>query len=175
MRSYGGRFLMFQNIFMKSLSVLLGMMLIQTHGWAQWSTYTFTGAEKEIMEVVEKETLSFFMGEYVDWKDCWYHGEDIYFEWVRSNIHHFYTSWEELDRTMRPIVAENVASKDIFYVDRTDIQILREGDIAWVNYRQDLSGDRSHEQRVLRRVDGKWKIIMVTVVASDTFPKWTEN
>lgn|SRR5690625_3474355 len=160
---------------MKKLTVLIVVLLIQFNAWGQWSEYSFTGEEKEIMEVIEKETLSFFMGEYVDWKDCWYHGEDIYFEWVRSNIHHFYTSWKELNQVMRPIVAENVASKDLFYVDRTDVQILREGDIAWVNYRQDLSGDLSHEQRVLRNVDGKWKIVMVTVVASDTFPKFSDN
>lgn len=160
---------------MKKLYVLFGLMMFQIHVWGQWSSDTFTGEDAEILAVIEKETLSFFMGEYMDWKSCWHQSEDIYFEWVRSNIHHFYTSWEELDRTMRPIIAENVASKDIFYADRTDIEILREGDMAWVSYRQDLSGDRSHEQRVLRNVDGQWKIVMVTVVASDTFPTFKAN
>src|SRR5690625_7458030 len=105
---------------MKKLTVLIVVLLIQFNAWGQWSEYSFTGEEKEIMEVIEKETLSFFMGEYAEWKDCWYHGEDIYFEWVRSNIHHVYTSRKELNQVMRPIEVDTVASTDLLYVDCRD-------------------------------------------------------
>ncbi len=123
-----------------------------------------------IMAVIEKETQSFFVGEYEDWKDCWVQTDDIYFEWVRSNVHHFYTSWDDLNRVMRPIITENVGNGDLFYSQRSDIKIMQEGPMAWVSYRQNLSGNLSHEQRVLRKKDGQWKIMMVTVVASETFP-----
>lgn len=131
--------------------------------------------EMAIMAVVKKETQSFFIGEYEDWKDCWLHDDNIYFEWVRSNVHHFYTSWEELDRTMRPIITENVGNGDLFYSLRSDLKIRQDGPFAWVTYRQDLSGDISNEQRVLRKVGGEWKIVMVTVVASETFPRLGAN
>lgn len=138
-------------------------------------TDNFTGEDKAIMTVIKKETQSFFMGEYEDWKNCWNHDSDIYFEWVRSNVHHFYTDWLDLDRVMRPIITENVGKRDVFYSLRTDVKIMQSGNMAWVTYRQDLSGDKSDEQRVLVKEDGDWKIIMVTVVASETFPKFDSN
>lgn len=160
---------------MKKLFIVLLVFHTGILVFGQRTASSFNGEEEKIMEVIEKETLSFFLGEYVDWKNCWVHSDDIYFEWVRSNVHHFYTSWSELDRVMRPIVTENVSSSDVFYSERTEIQIVQDGDLAWVNYRQDLSGDKSNEQRVLRKINGDWKISMVTVVASETFPKFEAN
>lgn len=138
-------------------------------------TDKFTSEDDAIMAVIKKETQSFFMGEYEDWKSCWVHSSDIYFEWVRSNVHHFYTEWADLDNVMRPIITENVSKNDAFYSLRTDVKIMQDHNMAWVTYRQDLSGDKSDEQRILIKDDGKWKIIMVTVVASETFPKFDSN
>jgi|GEM_PF-6120244 len=50
---------------MKKLTVLIVVLLIQFNAWGQWSEYSFTGEEKEIMEVIEKETLSFL------WVNTW--------------------------------------------------------------------------------------------------------
>lgn len=156
---------------MKNLFIWMLFLACALPGWSQ-NASEFEGDEKSIMEVVEKETLSFFMGEYLDWTSCWEQSDDIYFEWVRSNVHHFYTSWDELSQIMRPVVTENVSKKDMFYAIRSDVRIYRDGDLAWVSYQQDLSGDKSNEQRLLRKTNGSWKIIMVTVVASETFPKF---
>ncbi|MBY5957512.1 nuclear transport factor 2 family protein [Membranicola marinus] len=154
---------------MKRLFLLLLVLQLTIPAWNQ--TDNTSDEDDAIMAVIKKETLSFFMGEYEDWKDCWAQTDDIYFEWVRSNVHHFYTDWSKLDRTLRPIITENVSNNDAYYAERTDVKIMRDGDMAWVTYRQDLSGDKSNEQRVLEKIDGAWKIIMVTVVASETFPK----
>lgn len=153
---------------MKRLILLLLVLQLTTPAWNQ--SDNSTDEDDAIMAVIETETLSFFMGEYEDWKNCWVQSDDVYFEWVRSNVHHFFTRWADLDRTMRPIITENVSNNDAFYAERTKIKIMRDGDMAWVTYRQDLSGDKSNEQRVLEKKDGEWKIVMVTVVASETFP-----
>ena len=158
---------------MKQLLFFLGIMLIAQTASGQADEHS--EEDIAIMAVIKKETQSFFVGEYEAWKDCWVHSDDIYFEWVRSNVHHFYTKWADLDRVMRPIITENVASGDLFYSQRSDIKIMQEGPMAWVTYRQDLSGDVSHEQRILHKIDGQWKIMMVTVVASETFPKFESN
>lgn len=155
---------------MKQLIILLFVLHFTVPAWNQAGT---TDEEDEaIMAVIEKETQSFFMGEYEDWKSCWEQTEDIYFEWVRSNVHHFYTDWSNLDRVMRPIVTENVSKNDAFYAQRSNIRIMRDGSMAWVSYQQDLSGDMSNEQRVLQKKNGEWRIVMVTVVASETFPEF---
>jgi|SRR5690606_2089585 len=155
---------------MKQLLFLLTALQLALPGWSQ--SDSFSDEDLAIMAVIKKETQSFFIGEYEDWKNCWVHSDDIYFEWVRSNVHHFYTKWSDLDRVMRPIITENVGNGDLFYSQRDDIKIMQEGDVAWVTYRQDLSGDISNEQRILVKEDGEWKITMVTVVASETFPKF---
>src|SRR5690606_5163279 len=155
---------------MKQLLFLFAILPIVLPVWSQ----TDNNSEEAlaILAVIEKETRSFLVGEYEDWKNCWVHSDDIYFEWVRSNVHHFYTSWADLDRTMRPIITENVGNGDMFYSQRSDLKIMQNGPVAWVTYRQNLSGDMSHEQRILQKIDGEWKISMVTVVASETFPKF---
>lgn len=158
---------------MKQLLILLFILQIFTPAWSQ--TDNNSDEDEAIMAVIKKETLSFFIGEYEDWKNCWVQTDDIYFEWVRSNVHHFYTKWEDLDRTLRPIITENVSNNDAFYSERSRVKIMREGDMAWVTYHQDLSGDKSNEQRILRKTNGEWKIMMVTVVASETFPKFDAN
>lgn len=158
---------------MKSLLFLLLTLLLATPVLSQEDDNSAEDAA--ILAVIKKETLSFFVGDYEGWKACWKHSDNIYFEWVRSNVHHFYTRWPDLDRTMRPIITENVSNNDAFYSERTDLKIMQEGDMAWVSYKQDLSGSRSNEQRVLVKSDDQWKIVMVTVVASETFPKFDSN
>lgn len=158
---------------MKRLIFLLLILQLAIPGWSQ--TDDNTEEDLSIMAVIKKETRSFFVGEYEDWKDCWAHSDDIYFEWVRSNVHHFYTKFSDMDRVMRPIITENVGNGDVFYSQRSDIKIMQNGPVAWVTYRQDLSGDVSNEQRILKKIDGEWKIVMVTVVASETFPKFEVN
>lgn len=158
---------------MKRLLLLFLVLQICIPGWAQSDGHS--SEDKAIMAVIKKETLSFFVGEYEDWKDCWVQTDDIYFEWVRSNVHHFYTKFSDMDHVLRPIITENVSNNDAFYSERSRIKIMQDGDMAWVTYLQDLSGDKSNEQRVLRKKDGKWKIMMVTVVQTETFPTLDSN
>lgn len=158
---------------MKQLLILFLVLQLSNPVWSQ--TDNNSNEDEAIMAVIKKETLSFFIGEYEDWKNCWVHSDDIYFEWIRSNVHHFYTKFSDMNRVLRPIITENVGNNDAFYSERTKVKIMQDGDLAWVTYRQDLSGDKSNEQRVLRKKDGKWKIMMVTVVQSETFPDFDTN
>lgn len=119
--------------------------------------------EAAILQVIATETSSYIEKDFEQWKSCWHTEGEILFMYVTTQNMYMYESWKELERAMEESFNGD-ADHELKVAERTHVRMTIGDNIAWVNFNQDDNGRITKEQRVLEKVDGKWKICDMTAV-----------
>ena len=131
-----------------------------------------TQDEKEILDLIERETTAFLCRDYQGWADCWLQNDDVRrLGALMGGIMDYQEGWEAgaelIKRIMEKYPTPNPTAAQS--TRRNNMSIRRSGDMAWASFDQycERSDDpmvtvgHGHELRVFERHDGKWKISMI--------------
>lgn len=119
-----------------------------------------------ILAVVDAETDAYLKHDYDAWQDCWLDGDEI--QRVQTHVGSGVTiaKGPEVRAQMKGILAQTQPWKPPRGFQRQNYTIDIGADMAWVSYDQigdapsipkDIPG-QYHELKILRKVDGAWKI-----------------
>jgi hypothetical protein len=120
-----------------------------------------------IKDLIEKETKAFFEIDYKTWADSWAQTKYAFWSFGDTTDVNSFSGWERINngfseyfRTAKPSKAN---------IERTwhDIKIFGNG--AYARFTQHVKDNTERapqeEVRVLEKIDGKWKIVCVSVIA----------
>jgi hypothetical protein len=123
-----------------------------------------------IKEVIAKESEAFFSVNKQVWADCWLHSPYVYWSYSDSSATSFVRGWDGdqgLAKTWENYFKTSKPSKVTITRDWLDIKVYGNG--AFVQFYQNLKDEINHdvtsEVRVLEKVEGKWKVILVGAIA----------
>jgi DNA-binding CsgD family transcriptional regulator len=134
-----------------------------------------TAVEAEILAFLRSEQDSYYRGDFDAFVDHWHHGPEVRRivsgPQVGSRVH---MGWDELRPSFKEGFRQFPQDFDAREVLRWDnIQIVVSGDLAWVSYDQIVlkpteglhAAPFAHENKIVQRFDGRWKMVCVMVVA----------
>ncbi|MDZ4767301.1 MAG: hypothetical protein SGI73_22405 [Chloroflexota bacterium] len=128
--------------------------------------------EQAVMQVIEAETLAFWLKDYAAWARCWLQVPEIRMMgwWARGGIT-VTVGWDTLSQNVRRLMDANpTPNPTAARVRREQVNIRTSDAMAWVTFDQygadtdepdmDMAG-LSHETRILEKHAGAWKIVYV--------------
>ncbi|MBK5278001.1 MAG: hypothetical protein JJE09_03955 [Bacteroidia bacterium] len=129
-----------------------------------------------VKAVIEKETFSFQNVDRKNWADSWLQAPYAYWSYSDSTGTSFVQSWNAIDKSFDTYFKTQVSSRQIdvarkgLSIERKwgEIRIYKNG--AFVQYIQKVKDgmidrDETSQIRFLEKVNGKWKIVYVGIIA----------
>ncbi len=136
------------------------------------SLTTFAQAQKNndveaVKALLEKETKAFVEIDYKTWADTWSHTSYAFWSYADTTDVNSFSGWKMIDagfadyfKTAKPSKAK---------IERVWQEVKVYGDAAYVRFTQNVKDETSRapqaQVRVLEKIKGKWKIVLVSVVA----------
>jgi len=129
---------------------------------------------KEIIDLIEAETVAYMEKDFEAWARCWTHlPETRRFQASVADGMRVDVGWREFGATMKDRLARN-PEPNVSHtkISRTNMNITIGSDMAWATFDQvgvetgdefDLAGVQ-HELRVLHKIEGNWKIACMMVM-----------
>ncbi len=119
--------------------------------------------EQAIKEVIENETRYFWARDYKNWKKCWAHEPWIVWTVATRDGVKQYRGWEAWSSAVKKLFEEDPEPKP-YDVVKSNYMFHLFGNGAWVTFDQVAGGNESKEVRVLEKINGRWRILMVEAV-----------
>lgn len=120
------------------------------------------------MNVISLETSSYIQKDYEQWKSCWDTEGEILFMYVTKQNMYLYNTWKELENAMESSFKGD-ADHELKEAVRTHVRMTIGDNVAWVSFNQNDNGRMTKEQRVMKKVDGHWKICDMTAINVTSF------
>jgi hypothetical protein len=149
---------------MKKYPVLIVLLIFGLFSQATAQKKNDTSAIKEL---IEKETKAFFEIDYKTWADSWAQTQYAFWSFGDTTDVNSFSGWEKINKGFSEYFRTAKPSKA--NIERTwhDIKIFGNG--AYARFTQHVKDNTERapqeEVRVLEKIDGKWKIVCVSVVA----------
>ncbi|MBD2752342.1 tol-pal system YbgF family protein [Spirosoma validum] len=160
--------------------ILVNLFLTTSLSFAQ-------SAEEEIIKTLLKnETDAFYQRKADAWESGWLHDANISRAVIDNTNYSFATGWEKNGPPVVDMLKKNADKPLVVNVVNNNFLFRLGTDMAWVEYDQTITAPAidpnikrlSHEQRLLVKQDGQWKIAHQITVDPETFsadPKNVEN
>lgn len=136
---------------------------------------TSRAEEDEIIEFLRSEQESYYRGDFEEFISHWHHGPEVRRilsgPQVGTRVH---IGWDNLCAKFKEGFRQHPQNYDARKILQwNNIQIQKSGDMAWITYdqvateyHQDMHvSPLSHEVKIIQKMDGKWKIVCLTVAA----------
>ena len=125
--------------------------------------------EQAIEQLLEEETRYFYVRDFEKWADCWSHQDDVFFSFSSKESFVVKKGWEEVSEHIRNYMRDN-PDPHLPPIDRSNFVFHLQGDLAWVYFDNVEGGETSgRHQRVLRKENGKWKMINMTGIDEGSY------
>lgn len=122
-----------------------------------------------ILSVIEDETNAYIRRDYDAWDKCWCEGPEI--RRIHSHVQTgvMVVEGDQIRSQMRRYMTGPISQTVKKAVERTNLNVVINGNMAWVTYDQsseylcspiDMTG-QFHELKILHKVDGLWKIACI--------------
>lgn len=134
--------------------------------------------EKELIrEVINQETRYYSTGDFEKWKELWVHSPKALHTSASNIGFQKRKGWETIMRSLRKEIEDTTTTVDPedLNMKRRDFHYEINGDMAWVHF---MSTDNiiannpmtdKMETRVLKKVNGQWKILYVNTINISTY------
>ncbi len=130
-----------------------------------------------IKEVIDNETIYFASGEFEKWKTTWVHSSKALHTGASDIGFHKRKGWETIQASLKETIMDTVSqiSRENLVMERRQFHYIIEEDMAWVYF---MSTDNVNaekritdkmEARVLKKVDGDWRILYVNTIDISTY------
>lgn len=130
-----------------------------------------------IKEVIDQETIYFATGEFEKWKTTWVHSPKALHTGASNIGFHKRKGWKTIQASLKETIMDTVSqiSREELVMERRQFHYIIDGDMAWVYF---MSTDNVNaekritdkmEARVLKKVDGDWKILYVNTIDISTY------
>jgi ketosteroid isomerase-like protein len=121
----------------------------------------------KVKAMIEQETKAFFEIDYDTWADCWAHVPYAYWSFADTTDVNFFDGWESIKEGFGNYFATSKPTKA--KISRNWHEVRVNGNLAYARFSQkiddNIERDSQAEVRVLEKIDGKWKILHVGVIA----------
>lgn len=129
--------------------------------------------DKDLMNILKKETESVANLDFEAWKSYWCHTENAYFSYADPNGMVYLTGWDTIEKTLKAIF-ESRKKVDI-NLRRENVKIERQEQMAFITFDQydNLDGAETHkaESRVMKKTADGWKILSVELVGVNSYSR----
>jgi hypothetical protein len=146
------------------------LLLLSTSLYAQKKNDT-----EAIKALIERETKAFFEIDYNTWADSWAQTSYSFWSFADTTDVNSFSGWENINKGFADYFRSSKASQAQIERKWHDIKIFGNG--AYARFTQHVKDDTNRppqaEVRVLEKVNGKWKIVCVSVIAieKDNVPR----
>jgi hypothetical protein len=123
-----------------------------------------TAEQKAIKQVIEDETKHWYAQDYDAWAASWVHSPAVYWSVTGPDTYMKQMGWDAL-KAFAKATWESEPASDGGTPAKTDFAFDVQGNMAFVTFKED--GNMS--TRVLKKQDGKWKLLNVGVVLSKSY------
>ena len=147
----------------KSPSLLLVVVIL---------SFTVANAQKKndteaIKALIEKETKAFFDIDHKTWADSWAQTSYAFWSFADTTDVNSFSGWENINKGFDEYFRTAKPSKANIERNWLDIKIFGNG--AYARFTQHVKDNTDRppqaEVRVLEKINGKWKIVCVNVIA----------
>ncbi len=126
--------------------------------------------KKLITQLIEDETHYAAAADTLKWADSWLKTDEARFVYVADDGVHDYKGWDSLKDFLKDAKPFELKLK------RDNYNIIIDNDVAFASFDQQdnwggIDGGIKKETRILKKVDGKWKIAEVNVINVSAFEK----
>ena len=112
-----------------------------------------------ITELLRKERVAFRMRNFEVWADCWSHRGDVFQSYVSNETYDINEGWEQVKQFAKDFFITNL-DPHVPNVESENFTYSIYDNIAWVYFDiPEGSEKQGRHQRILRKENGKWKII----------------
>lgn len=156
---------------MKKLAILTALLILTS------SVYCQNTDEEAIKKIVRSETESYFNRDLERWKAAWTKNAKTSRTFISKYGYDTESNW---DSSLAHVQSEfkQFPQSQTMQISSTNYNILQKGDMAWVEYDQELSGPGmdtalkngySHEFRVLIKEGDQWKIASQITTSPESY------
>jgi hypothetical protein len=152
---------------MKTSRIILPCLLFflaSSTGFAQKKNDT-----EAIKALIERETKAFFEIDYNTWADSWAQTPYSFWSFADTTDVNSFSGWESINKGFSEYFKTSKPSKAT--IDRKWIDIKIFGNGAYARFTQHVRDNTNRkpqaEVRVLEKINGKWKIVCVNVIAME--------
>lgn len=134
-------------------------------------TFSDSGAKLEVsraMQIVEKETTSFFKKDYAGWLSCYQQSPSAFHSYTDKNVVRQFEGWQNIARAAKQIM-EDMPNTPLQEVERKNLNWRIMGENIWLTFDQYMGDSVSKEMRLLEKVDGDWKMVLMSAVGVSTY------
>ena len=157
---------------MKTTASLFLILLVLT----QTITVAQDSEETAIREVIESETHAWIERDFNQWASYWSHTPDAYFSVTMNQYIEFAEGWPAIADRMKNAMQQDTTVMGDISVDRSEWHFRVNDNLAWARFSQSTNnGPLLKEQRVMEKIDGKWKIVNMTTVNPSSYPVEARN
>ena len=139
--------------------------------------------ERAVLEVIQAESLAYFANDFDALAACWLQTDDAVKILAGPGIGvRKLNGWAQIGESFRESMEWAPQHYDAReYLRRKNVQVSVSGDMAWVYYDQVLAKNDPnfitdplhYETKVLHRVEGRWRIACMIIVAPEKVPAKT--
>ena len=128
-----------------------------------------------IKALIENETKAFFEIDYKTWSDSWAQTPYAFWSFADTTDVNSFSGWENISKGFEDYFKTAKPSKADIQRNWLEIKIFGNG--AYARFTQHVKDNTARppqaEVRVLEKINGKWKIVCVTVIAieKDNVPR----
>jgi hypothetical protein len=157
---------------MKKFPVLFLLFIIGPFSVATAQKKNDTEAIKAL---IENETKAFFEIDYKTWSDSWAQTPYAFWSFADTTDVNSFSGWENISKGFEDYFKTAKPSKADIQRNWLEIKIFGNG--AYARFTQHVKDNTARppqaEVRVLEKINGKWKIVCVTVIAieKDNVPR----
>ncbi|MDQ2721618.1 MAG: hypothetical protein M3Z26_17940 [Bacteroidota bacterium] len=123
--------------------------------------------EKEaILKTVQSETEAFYKNRLKEWQSYWIKDSDVTLTYATRYSYTTFKGWDSINKYITGII--NNSKPSPYHTKQLNSTLRINGNLAWLEFDQLLikpatdtihNNFQFHEQRVLLRENGKWKIL----------------
>lgn len=115
--------------------------------------------QKVITELLKKEREAFQMRNFGVWANCWSHQDDVYQSYVSKETYDINEGWEQVSQFAKDFFTTNLDPHLLNFRSNNFTYHIYDK-IAWVYFDiPEGSENQGRHQRILRKENGRWKII----------------
>jgi hypothetical protein len=120
-----------------------------------------------VKEAIDRESKAFFQIDRNTWAECWAHVPYAYWSFADTTDVNFFEGWDAIDKGFSDYFRTSKPSTTKMERNWHDVRVY--GNSAYARFTQkvqdDVGRDEQAEVRVLEKIDGKWKVVHVGVIA----------
>lgn len=122
-----------------------------------------------IKSLIERETKAFFEIDYKTWADSWAHTPYAFWSFADTTDVNSFSGWDQIDKGFADYFRTSKPSTAKIEREWLGLEVKIYGNGAYVRFNQHVLDDSQRpaqaEVRVLEKINGKWKIVCVSVIA----------